>query len=178
MLLDGLPHAPPVLQRVKQLKLRCLTLSMYAPFTAQQQAQAVQGYLTDAAPDLECLEVENWVRNTSGIADAAAALAGHTALASLSLSSRGHSAQHELAWPGQPLASISRLTRLVLRDLEAVDVSRGLLQDIAACAGLCELYLRLSPGTWFQLGESHRRQLVALRGQQGGRRCTIQGMGS
>jgi hypothetical protein len=172
-----LPHAAPVLQRVKQLKVCLLDLPMYEPPTAQQQTQAVQGLLTDAAPNLECLEVEDGVQSTSGIADAAASLAGHTALASLSLISRRHSAQHELAWPGWPLASISRLMRLVLRDLQAVDVSRGLLQDIAACAGLRELHLGLAPGSWSEIGEAHRQQLVALRGQQGGRRCTIEGMG-
>jgi hypothetical protein len=144
-----LHHAPPVLQRVNQLKVCLLGLPMYEPPTAQLQAQAVQGLLTDAAPDLECLEVEDGVQSTSGIADAAAALAGHIALASLSLTSIGHYEQHELAWPGQPLASISRLMRLVLRELEAVDVLRGLLHGRTLLPALgwasCTWALRLAP---------------------------------
>jgi hypothetical protein len=51
-----------------------------------------------------------------------------------------------------------------------------MLQDIAGCAALRELHLSLAGPTWGGLGQQCRQQLVALGGQQGMRRCTIEGM--
>lgn len=162
-----------VLPRVKHLTISVLHVPCC---TRPLQHAMADGCLTRVAPDLESIEIH---RCTCAAADVAVALAGHTALASLTL--HGDNAMFgpsHMPWQAQALPSISRLTRLVLKDLSEAVAVPGLLHDIAACAALRELHLSPDLGwfTWAELGEECRQQLVALRGKQGMRRCTIDGI--
>jgi hypothetical protein len=169
--------APPALASlsIRDITVHRLLLSDQQHSVHDTQPAALSGRITQAAPALENLTVQH---AGSAPSQVASSLASHTALRSLALtpSSPGYHRPAAPAWQGQPLASISSLTSLSIRDLSAQDVAAGMLGDVAACSGLRELQLGLTAGAWEGLGQECRVQLRALQGRRSLQKCSTEGM--
>lgn len=109
---------------IRGITVHRLLLSDQEHSVHDTQPAALSGRITQAAPALESLTAQHVGSAPSQVASS---LANHTALRSLSLTSSGYHRPPAPAWQGQPLASITSLTSLSIRDLSAQDLAGGVL---------------------------------------------------